>query len=100
VQASGICHSDSLTKEGHYPGNQYPRVPGLEAAGVIDPVGAIVAGWKPGQRVDVGWNGGYCGQYDHCRRGDFFACVTGQVTGLSYDGGDGEYKIAPPARSR
>jgi D-arabinose 1-dehydrogenase-like Zn-dependent alcohol dehydrogenase len=100
VQASGICHSDSLTKEGHYPGIQYPRVPGHEAAGVIDPVGAVVAGWKPGQRVGVGWNGGYCGQYDHCRRGDFFACVTGQVTGLSYDGGYGEYKIAPPARSR
>jgi D-arabinose 1-dehydrogenase-like Zn-dependent alcohol dehydrogenase len=28
VQACGICHSDSLLKEGLFPGIQYPRVPG------------------------------------------------------------------------
>src|SRR5438105_15358215 len=42
VQACGICHSDSLTKEGGYPGIQYPRVPGHEIAGIIDAVGAGV----------------------------------------------------------
>jgi D-arabinose 1-dehydrogenase-like Zn-dependent alcohol dehydrogenase len=35
VQACGICHSDSLTKEGLFPGIQYPRVPG---AGILLPV--------------------------------------------------------------
>src|SRR5882672_384101 len=35
VQACGICHSDSLVKEGLMPGIQYPRVPGHEVAGVI-----------------------------------------------------------------
>ena len=95
VQACGICHSDSLTKEGAFPGIQYPRVPGHEVAGVIDAVGPGVAGWEPGQRVGVGWNGGYCGYCDHCRRGEFFACVRGQVTGISYDGGYGEYLVAP-----
>ncbi len=95
VHACGICHSDSLTKEGALPGIQYPRVPGHEVAGVVDAVGVGVAGWEPGQRVGVGWNGGYCGYCDHCRRGEFFACVRGQVTGVSYDGGYGEYMIAP-----
>jgi D-arabinose 1-dehydrogenase-like Zn-dependent alcohol dehydrogenase len=95
VQACGICHSDSLTKEGTYPGIQFPRVPGHEVAGVIDAVGAGVTWWKSGQRVGVGWNGGYCGHCDPCRRGEFFACVTGQVTGITYDGGYGEYLIAP-----
>jgi D-arabinose 1-dehydrogenase-like Zn-dependent alcohol dehydrogenase len=95
VQACGICHSDSLVKEGAFPGIQYPRVPGHEVAGVIDAVGPGVADWKPGQRVGVGWNGGYCGHCDHCRRGDFFACVTGQVTGLTFDGGYAEYLVAP-----
>jgi D-arabinose 1-dehydrogenase-like Zn-dependent alcohol dehydrogenase len=95
VIACGICHSDSLTKEGTYPGLQYPRVPGHEVAGVIDAVGSGVADWKPGERVGVGWNGGYCGHCDHCRRGEFFACETGQVTGITYDGGYGEYLIAP-----
>ena len=28
VQACGVCHSDALTKEGSWPGIQYPRVPG------------------------------------------------------------------------
>jgi len=95
VEACGICHSDSLVKEGLWPGIQYPRVPGHEVAGSIDAVGAGVTGWTPGQRVGVGWNGGYCGQCDPCRRGDFFACVTQQVTGISFDGGYAEYMIAP-----
>ncbi|SIO58882.1 alcohol dehydrogenase/alcohol dehydrogenase, propanol-preferring [Singulisphaera sp. GP187] len=95
VQACGICHSDSITKEGLLPGIQYPRVPGHEVAGVIDAVGPGVPGWAAGQRVGVGWNGGYCGYCDHCRRGEFFACVRGQVTGITYDGGYGEYLIAP-----
>jgi D-arabinose 1-dehydrogenase-like Zn-dependent alcohol dehydrogenase len=95
VHACGICHSDSLTKEGAFPGIQYPRVPGHEVAGMIDAVGPGVAGWEVGQKVGVGWNGGYCGYCDHCRRGDFFACVRGQVTGVSYDGGYGEYMVAP-----
>jgi D-arabinose 1-dehydrogenase-like Zn-dependent alcohol dehydrogenase len=95
VRACGICHSDSLTKEGLIPGIQYPRVPGHEVAGVIDKVGPGVLGWEAGQEVGVGWNGGYCGYCDHCRRGEFFACVRGQVTGITYDGGYGEYMVAP-----
>jgi D-arabinose 1-dehydrogenase-like Zn-dependent alcohol dehydrogenase len=95
VEACGICHSDALTKDGHYPGIQYPRVPGHEVAGVIDAVGADTPDWQPGQRVGVGWNGGYCGHCDYCRRGEFFACVTHQVTGVTYDGGYAEYMIAP-----
>ena len=39
VEACGICHSDSFTKEGLWPGIQYPRVPGHEVAGIIDAVG-------------------------------------------------------------
>src|ERR1051325_10856692 len=95
VAACGICHSDALVKEGLWPGIQYPRVPGLEVAGTIDAVGEGVTRWKPGQRVGVGWNGGYCGQCDNCRRGNMFACETRQVTGISFDGGYGEYMIAP-----
>jgi D-arabinose 1-dehydrogenase-like Zn-dependent alcohol dehydrogenase len=95
VHACGICHSDSLVKEGLFPGIQYPRVPGHEVAGEIDAVGAGVAGWRAGQRVGVGWNGGYCGYCDPCRRGEFFACVRGQVTGISFDGGYADYLVAP-----
>jgi D-arabinose 1-dehydrogenase-like Zn-dependent alcohol dehydrogenase len=96
IEACGICHSDSVTKEGLFPGIHYPRVPGHEIAGVIDAVGAGVTGWKEGQRVGVGWHGGHCGYCDSCRRGDFITCqVAPQVTGIAYDGGYAEYMIAP-----
>ena len=39
VQASGVCHSDSLTKEGVLPGIAYPRSPGHEIDGGIDAPG-------------------------------------------------------------
>jgi D-arabinose 1-dehydrogenase-like Zn-dependent alcohol dehydrogenase len=51
VQACGVCHSDVLTKDGAWPGIQYPRVPGHEIAGIVDQVGAGVSEWKMGQRV-------------------------------------------------
>ena len=95
VQACGICHSDSIVKQGLFPNIPYPRVPGHEVAGVIDAVGPGVAGWTVGQRVGVGWHGGHCGHCEQCRRGNFFACQFVQTTGISYDGGYGEYMMAP-----
>jgi D-arabinose 1-dehydrogenase-like Zn-dependent alcohol dehydrogenase len=96
VEACGVCHSDSFTKEGTWPGIQYPRVPGHEIAGIIDAIGAGVAGWAPGQRVGVGWHGGHCGRCDPCRRGDFVTCqIAFQIPGITYDGGYAEYMIAP-----
>src|ERR1700733_8844877 len=96
VQACGVCHSDSVTKDGLFPGIQYPRVPGHEVVGVIDAVAPGVPRWKAGQRVGVGWNGGFCGYCDSCRRGEFFACQTStEVTGVTRDGGYAEYMLAP-----
>jgi D-arabinose 1-dehydrogenase-like Zn-dependent alcohol dehydrogenase len=96
VQACGICHSDSLTKDGLMPGLQYPRVPGHEVIGVVDAVGQGVAQWKPGQRVGVGWHAGHCGYCNNCSRGDFFACQTSTlVSGLTFDGGYADYMVAP-----
>ncbi len=95
VEACGICHSDLLVKEGYWPGLQYPRVPGHEIAGRVDAVGSDVTLWKPGQRVGVGWHGGHCFLCDPCRRGDFIVCQNEKITALSFDGGYGEYMIAP-----
>src|SRR5499433_1659412 len=95
VQACGVCHSDVLTKEGSWPGIQYPRVPGHEVAGIIDEVGTGVSAWKKGQRVGVGWHGGHDGTCDSCRRGDFRNCRNLQVPGISYDGGYEQYMVAP-----
>jgi D-arabinose 1-dehydrogenase-like Zn-dependent alcohol dehydrogenase len=96
VEACGVCHSDAFTKTARFPGIELPRVPGHEVIGRIDAVGAGVTGWSAGDRAGVGWHGGQCGQCDPCRRGDFFACrVFQRITGISADGGYGEYMLAP-----
>jgi D-arabinose 1-dehydrogenase-like Zn-dependent alcohol dehydrogenase len=95
VQACGICHSDSITKEGVLPFIKYPRVPGHEVAGLIDALGPGVEDWRVGQRVGIGWYGGHCGHCTSCRRGDFITCANAQIPGISYDGGYQEYTVVP-----
>lgn len=95
VQACGVCHSDSITKDGLFPGISYPRVPGHEIAGVIDDVGPGVIGWRKAERVGVGWHGGHDGTCPACRRGDFANCASTIVCGISYDGGYQEFMVAP-----
>jgi D-arabinose 1-dehydrogenase-like Zn-dependent alcohol dehydrogenase len=97
VEACGICHSDTLVKEGLWPGLRYPRVPGHEIAGRIDAIGANVTNWQKGQRVGVGWHGGHDFVCEQCRRGDFAMCINRKVTGIDFDGGYAEYMIAPAA---
>ncbi len=55
VEACGVCHSDSIVKEGLFPWIEYPRIPGHEAIGVIDAVGTGVKEFKEG-RVPA-WDG-------------------------------------------
>src|SRR6202166_2085410 len=95
VLACGVCHSDVFTKEGQWPGIEYPRVPGHEVVGIIDELGASVSEWKKGQRIGVGWHGGHDGTCLACRRGDFRNCRNLKIPGISYDGGYEQYMAAP-----
>jgi D-arabinose 1-dehydrogenase-like Zn-dependent alcohol dehydrogenase len=94
VEACGICHSDMLTKQGGFPWQTYPRVPGHEVVGIVDEVGSGVTELKKGDRVGVGWHGGHCFVCDSCRRGDFVTCQNEAITGLTRDGGYGQYMLA------
>jgi D-arabinose 1-dehydrogenase-like Zn-dependent alcohol dehydrogenase len=93
VEACGVCHSDSLVKDGGFPGVTYPVIPGHEVAGVIDALGAGVEGWEVGQRVGVGWFGGNCGYCESCRRGDFIWCANSSIPGITMDGGYADYLV-------
>jgi D-arabinose 1-dehydrogenase-like Zn-dependent alcohol dehydrogenase len=95
IEACGVCHSDSLTVEGQWPGLSFPRIPGHEIAGVIDKLGTGVVGWSIGQRVGVGWFGGHCGHCEPCRRGWLIDCRNLRIPGISYDGGYAEAMVAP-----
>lgn len=49
IQAYGICHSDVLTKEGQWPGLEYPRVLSEE------PVEVPIAQFIMGRNSVQGW---------------------------------------------
>jgi len=95
VEACGICHTDSITVEGGpFPGLSLPRVPGHEVAGRIEVVGSNASQWRVGQRVGVGFFGGYDGHCEFCRRGDFINCRSLSLSGITSDGGWAEMMIA------
>jgi len=92
VEACGVCHSDAATVEGQFP-IAWPRVPGHEAVGTIDEMGAGVEGWALGQRVGIGFLGGSCGRCKACRGGDLVNCSNQEFTGIQHDGGYAEMMI-------
>ena len=53
VKATALNRADLLQRRGRYNGPPGTRneIPGLEAAGVVEAVGARVTGWEPGDRV-------------------------------------------------
>ncbi|MBO1510214.1 alcohol dehydrogenase catalytic domain-containing protein [Metabacillus bambusae] len=75
VEACGVCNGDSMAIKGASP--EYPRIPGHEVIGVVEELGAGSTKWKIGERVGIGWHGGY-----------------NHVTGLTMDGGYAEYMVA------
>jgi D-arabinose 1-dehydrogenase-like Zn-dependent alcohol dehydrogenase len=98
VHACGICHGDSLAKDGGFPGGSFPQVPGHEIAGAIDALGEGVLGWEVGQRVGVGWFGGSCGYCQQCRRGDMMNCLNlHEIPGITRDGGYADYVVVKAA---
>ncbi|KAH8929053.1 alcohol dehydrogenase GroES domain-containing protein [Atractiella rhizophila] len=96
VTACGICATDHLSVDGYWPGIQFPHVGGHEVIGRIDAIGQGVAPvYKIGQRVGVGYPGGYCGVCEGCLSGDLEVCDAQTPTGLGRDGGWQEYLNVP-----
>src|SRR5258708_22470202 len=72
VQACGVCHTDLHYREGGI-GEDFPYLLGHEAAGVVESVGAGVAGLEPGDFVILNWRA-VCGQCRACPRGPPWDC--------------------------
>lgn len=97
--ASGICHSDLHAIEGHLP-VPAPCILGHEPAGIVEAVGAGVAGFAPGDHV-IGCLTAWCGVCHFCTEGRPYLCLTqfsGRPAGckprLSADGGDPIFQFA------
>ncbi|KAK9762599.1 hypothetical protein K7432_011516 [Basidiobolus ranarum] len=95
VEACGVCHGDCILEHNLMPGINYPVIPGHEVVGRIHEVGENISSlYKEGMRIGVGWNGGYCGNCEACRRGTFIDCDKGWITGVKQNGGYAQYMIA------
>lgn len=73
TRACGVCHSDLHFIDGLYPA-PLPFVPGHEAAGVVEAVGADVAALKPGDHVVTCFST-FCGRCEYCVTGRLSLCV-------------------------
>src|SRR4051794_37744815 len=72
VQACGVCHTDLHYREGGI-NDDFPFLLGHEAAGVVEEVGAGVAGLTVGDFVILNWRA-VCGDCRACRRGEPWYC--------------------------
>lgn len=51
IIATGVCHTDAYTLEGHDPEGLFPCVLGHEGGGIVESVGAGVTSVAPGDHV-------------------------------------------------
>lgn len=72
IVATGLCHTDGITRHGDLP-LPLPGVLGHEGAGVVESVGEGVAGVKVGDHVVIGWP--FCGTCRNCLRGEPRYCA-------------------------
>jgi NADPH:quinone reductase-like Zn-dependent oxidoreductase len=77
IKAFGLNRSELFTRQGHSPGVDFPRILGIEAAGVIDEV-STGSGFKPGDIVVTAMGG----------------------MGRTFDGGYAEYTVVPASQVR
>lgn len=90
VAACGVCRTDLQLAEGDLGARRLPIVPGHQAVGRVESVGAGVSGWVVGDRAGVAWLAGTCGRCRHCVAGRENLCEAATFTGWDRDGGFAE----------
>ena len=72
IVASGVCHTDAITRAGDMP-MPFPAVLGHEGAGIVEKVSEGVSQVAVGDRVIIGWPS--CGECRNCLDGQPRYCL-------------------------
>jgi propanol-preferring alcohol dehydrogenase len=94
VRACGVCRTDLHVVDGELERRRDSIIPGHEVVGVVEALGAGVAGVALGDRVGVPWLGETCGRCRYCREADENLCDAPGFTGWTRDGGYAEAVVA------
>jgi propanol-preferring alcohol dehydrogenase len=97
VSACAVCRTDLDVAEGRVSASRYPVIPGHQAVGEIEAVGARVRDRREGDRVGIAWIRWACGECRWCTSGRENLCPRFQSNGCDGDGGYAEYVAAPAA---
>jgi D-arabinose 1-dehydrogenase-like Zn-dependent alcohol dehydrogenase len=89
VEACGVCGSDLFLQKGGFGADKLPRVPGHEAAGVVDALGPGVDAFSPGEQVAI-W---YIDNPEPAGRPNLGPGV--RRMGVDVDGAFAEYVVRP-----
>jgi D-arabinose 1-dehydrogenase-like Zn-dependent alcohol dehydrogenase len=89
VQACGVCGSDLFLQKGGFGADKLPRIPGHEAAGIVDAVGRGVEGFGAGDQVAI-W---YIDNPGEAPRPNLGPDV--KRMGVDVDGAFAEYVVRP-----
>ncbi len=96
VRACSMCGTDVKISTSGHQRIRPPRVMGHELAGAVVGVGAGVAGWGAGDRVQV-IAAIPCGTCDWCRAGIMTICPHQVSMGYDFDGGFAPFMVVPAA---
>jgi propanol-preferring alcohol dehydrogenase len=91
VRCCAICRTDLHVIEGDLPQKKMPIIPGHQAIGFVDQLGAGCSRLKLGQRVGVAWLRSTCGDCVFCHREKENLCPHSKYSGFSEQGGYAEY---------
>jgi propanol-preferring alcohol dehydrogenase len=93
VSTCGVCRTDLHLAEGDLPKHRPGTIPGHQAVGVVDRIGANAKRFAEGDRIGIAWLRHTDGVCRFCTRGDENLCVEPRFTGWDADGGYADYAV-------
>jgi propanol-preferring alcohol dehydrogenase len=97
VRACATCRTDLHVIEGDLAPRRLPLVPGHQAVGEVEALGAGAHRFRRGDRVGIAWLRQTCGTCRFCVAGRENLCEASAYTGWTHDGGFAQYALVPDA---